>query len=203
MEALYQKFSTPEFDAQGHFVKFSLHYDENYNFAYDVVDEIARQDPQKRAVVWCNENGREKILTFKEISELSSRAANYFLSQGIRKGDRVMLMLKRHYEYWYLIVALHKIGALAIPATYMLQTHDIAYRIEAADVKAIICAEDPDLCERVYQAARNLQLYTVRAERDGFLCLDQPIAEASPELERISTLATDRMILPIGSKPQM
>ncbi|MDE6087717.1 MAG: AMP-binding protein [Oscillospiraceae bacterium] len=201
MEALYQKFSTPEFDAQGHFVKFSLHYDEHYNFAYDVVDEIARQEPKKRAVVWCNENGQEKILTFKEISELSSRAANYFLSRGIRKGDRVMLMLKRHYEYWYLIVALHKIGALAIPATYMLQVHDIAYRIEAADVKAVICAEDPDLCERVYQASRHsqtdpdLQLYTVRAEREGFICLDQPIAESSPELERISTLATDPMIM--------
>ena len=197
MEALYKKFSNEEFDEAGHFVGFSLHYDENYNFAYDVVDEIARQEPQKIAVVWCDEQGNEKTLTFQEISELSSKAANFFLSQGIRKGDRVLLMLKRHYEYWYLHMALHKIGALSVPATHMLQPHDIAYRIEAAGVKAIICAEDEDLCRRIREASanKNLLLYTVRAEREGFLCLDQPIAEASARLERIPTKVTDPMIM--------
>lgn len=197
MEALYQKYSKAEFDEEGHFVGFSLHYDENYNFAYDVVDEIAKQEPQKRAVVWCDESGNEKILTFQDISELSSKAANYFLSQGIQKGDRVLLMLKRHYEYWYLHIALHKIGALSIPATHMLQPHDIAYRIEAAGVKAIICAEDEDLCQRVKEAAedKSVLLYTVRAEREGFTCLDKPVEEASPELERIPTKATDPMIM--------
>ncbi len=197
MEPLYQKYSRAEFDEQGHFIGFTLHYDETYNFAYDVVDEIARQEPRKTAIVWCDEQGSEKILTFREISELSSRAANYFLSQGIRKGDRVLLMLKRHYEYWYLHMALHKIGALSIPATHMLQPHDIAYRIEAAGVKAVICAEDQDLCRRIRKAAenKNLLLYTVREEREGFTCLDQPVEQASPELERIPTKVTDPMIM--------
>ena len=197
MTPLYQKYSSAEFDKAGHFIGFSLHYDENYNFAYDVVDEIARQEPEKKAIVWCDESGNEKILTFREISELSSKAANFFLSQGIRKGDRVLLMLKRHYEYWYLHMALHKIGALSIPATHMLQPHDIAYRIESAGVKAVICAEDENLCSRVREASqnKNLLLYTVRQEREGFLCLDKPVAESSPELERIPTKVTDPMIM--------
>ena len=197
MEALYKKYSRAEFDQDGHFTGFSLHYDKNYNFAYDVVDEIARQEPEKRALVWCDEHGGEKILTFREISELSSRAANYFLSQGIGKGDRVLLMLKRHYEYWYLNMALHKIGALSIPATHMLKPHDIAYRLEAAGVKAVICAEDEDLCQRIREASagKNLMLYTVRAEREGFICLDEPVQQASAELERIPTKVTDPMIM--------
>ena len=197
MEALYQKYSSAKFDEQGHFVGFSLHYDENFNFAYDVVDKIAEQEPEKTAIVWCDEQGREKILSFQEISELSSKAANYFLSQGIRKGDRVLLMLKRHYEYWYLHMALHKIGALSIPATHMLKPHDIAYRIEAAGIKAIICAEQEDLCRRVLEASRDkkLMLYTVREEREGFVCLDKPVEEASSELERILTKVTDPMIM--------
>ncbi len=197
MEALYKKYSRAEFDQNGHFTGFSLQYDENYNFAYDVVDEIAKQEPEKRAIVWCDEHGGEKILTFREISELSSKAANYFLSQGIRKGDRVLLMLKRHYEYWYLHMALHKIGALSIPATHMLKSHDIAYRIEAAGVKAIICAEDEDLCQRVREASagKSLMLYTVRAEREGFTCLDIPVQQASAELKRIPTKVTDPMVM--------
>lgn len=197
MEALYKKFSSAEFDKAGHLTSFSLHYDENYNFAYDVADEIAKQEPQKTAVVWCDEQGNEKILTFQEISELSSKAANFFLSQGIQKGDRILLMLKRHYEYWYLQMALHKIGAVSVPATYMLQKHDIAYRIAAAGIKAIICAEDEDLCRHVREASadKNLLLYTVRTEHEGFLCLDNPIANASPELKRIATKVTDPMVL--------
>ena len=197
MKPLYEKFSKSEFDEAGHFVGFSLQYDENYNFAYDVVDEIARQEPEKRALVWCDEYGHERVFTFQEISELSSKAANYFLSQGIRKGDRVMLMLKRHYEYWYLHMALHKIGALSIPATHMLKPHDIRYRIDAAEVKAIICAEDEDLCNRVRKSAegKNLQLYTVREEREGFICLDKPIAQERTELKRIPTKVTDLMIM--------
>lgn len=197
MKPLYQKFSNAEFDAEGHFTGFSLHYEENYNFAYDVVDEIARQEPEKMAVVWCDEHEREKFLTFGEIKTLSDKAANYFLTQGITKGDRVLLMLKRHYEYWYLIIALHKIGALAIPATHMLKPHDISYRIEAAEVKAIICAEDENLCERVKTAVgeKNISLYTVREEREGFICLDEPIEKASAELTRIPTKATDPMIM--------
>ncbi len=194
MEALYQKFSQAEFDAEGNFTGFSLHYEEDFNFAYDVVDEIARNEPEKTALIWCDENGGEKKLSFREISELSNRAANYFLHQGIHKGDKVLMMLKRHYEYWYLHMALHKIGAVSVPATYMLQAHDIQYRIQTAKIRAVICADDEKLCEKVRQAAGKIKLYTVRQKQKGFICLDE-IYQVSDQLERISTKVTDPMLM--------
>ena len=102
MEPLFHKFSTTTFNEKGQIQDFSLHYEDNFNFGYDVVDAIAAEEPEKRAVQWCDEQGHEKMLTFGDISRLSSQAGAYLMAQGIRKGDRVMLMLKRHYEYWYL-----------------------------------------------------------------------------------------------------
>ena len=108
MEPLYKQFSTSAFDENGELIEFSLHYEDNFNFAYDVVDAIAAKEPDKRAIQWCDESGAEKMLTFGDISRLSSQAAAYLLDRGVRNGDRVMLMLKRHYEYWYMAMALHK-----------------------------------------------------------------------------------------------
>ena len=132
MKPLFQQFSETTFDEMGHLIGFTPHYKENFNFAYDVVDVIADTEPDKRAVQWCDENGNEKMLTFGDISRLSSQAGSFLLKQGIQKGDRVLLILKRHYEYWYLALALHKIGAVTVPATYMLRTDDIIYRINSA-----------------------------------------------------------------------
>ena len=101
---------------------------DHFNFAFDVVDEYAADDPQRIAVVWCDEAGNERTVTFGELREYSNRVANYLKSLGIRKGDRVMLMLKRRFEYWFCIIALHKLGAVAIPVTHLLTARDLEHR---------------------------------------------------------------------------
>ncbi len=115
---------------------------EGFNFGYDVVDAIAAATPGKRAMLWVGEDGAQRDFSFGDMKRLSDKAANVFLSLGIRKGDRVLLALKRHYQYWYALVALHKIGAVAIPATHQLVKKDYAYRFQAAQVSAAVCTLD-------------------------------------------------------------
>jgi acetyl-CoA synthetase len=115
---------------------------QDFNFAYDVVDEWARTNPDKRALLWTNDQGASRTYTFGEIKEISDRTAGYFSSLGIVKGDMVMAVLKRRAEFWFTIIALHKIGAVIIPATHLLTKKDIIYRANAADIKAIVCDGD-------------------------------------------------------------
>jgi len=111
---------------------------DNFNFAYDVVDEWATKEPNKRALLWTNDQGECREFTFAEIKKYSDQTASYFLSLGIKKGDIVMAILKRRFEFWFTILALHKIGAVIIPATHLLTKKDLVYRNNAADIKAII-----------------------------------------------------------------
>lgn len=122
---------------------------EHFNFAYDVMDEWAKEKPEKLALLWTNDEGECIRFSFKDIKEQSDRAAAYFHQLGIGKGDMVMLILKRRYEFWISMLALHKIGAVAIPATHMLTTHDIVYRNNRASVKAIICAGEEYIMQQV------------------------------------------------------
>lgn len=115
---------------------------ENFNFAYDVIDAWAEEAPNKPALLWADEHGKELRFTFKELKEQTDQAAAYYQSLGIGHGDKVMLILKRHYQWWLSMLALHKLGAVAIPATHMLTKHDIVYRNERAGVKAILCVND-------------------------------------------------------------
>ena len=131
-------------DAAGRLQGIDFKNAENFNFAFDIVDGIARKDPYKLAMVHVSNDMQERRFTFKDIKDASSQAANYFTSLGIKKGDRVMLVLKRHYQFWFAILALHKIGAIAIPATNQLQEHDFEYRFTSAGVSAIICTADGD-----------------------------------------------------------
>lgn len=128
---------------------------QNFNFAYDIVDEWAQSDPDKRALCWTNDTGENIDLTFAQLKELSDKTASFLLSLNIKKGDMVMLILKRSIEFWQTIIALHKIGAIAIPATHLLTDKDIVYRNNAAGVKAIIAAEDQSLIEHVNLAMSN------------------------------------------------
>lgn len=121
----------------------------NFNFAYDVMDVWAEEKPNKTALIWTDDEEHERFFTFGELKELTDQAAAYFLSLGIGKGDMVMLILKRHYEWWISILALHKIGAIAIPATHMLTTHDIVYRNNRAGVKAIICVGEDYVLDQI------------------------------------------------------
>ncbi|MBP2171786.1 AMP-binding protein [Methanococcus voltae] len=131
---------------------FKINVPENFNFAYDIVDRYAKEYPDKKALVWCNDEGVEKIYSFADIKKYSDKTANFFLSKGIKKGDVVMLTLKSRYEFWFCILALHKIGAIALPATHMLTTRDIIYRAEEAQMKMVVCIDDESVLQYVDEA---------------------------------------------------
>ncbi|MBE5816824.1 MAG: acetyl-CoA synthetase [Clostridiales bacterium] len=142
-----------EFDSYEDFKKnFVINVPENFNFAYDIVDTYAIEEPERQALVWCNDEYSVKRFTFADIKRLSDKTANFLVSAGIGKGDKVMLMLKQRPEIWVTLMALCKIGAVAIPASFQLKSHDITYRCDAADVKMIICVDDGDICDNVYEA---------------------------------------------------
>ena len=128
---IYREYCTID-EENGKPGKIEFHYPENFNFAYDVVDRIAKSDPEKKALVWCNTEGDERILSFSDISRMSIRYAHVLLDNGIGRGDRVIVALRRHYQYWPLAVALHRIGAVMIPVTHMLTSSDYAYRLSGA-----------------------------------------------------------------------
>ena len=128
---------------------------EKFNFAFDCVDAIAARYPKKLAMLHLDRNKRERRFTFEDMSRASSRAANYFKALGIRRGDRVMLVLKRHYQFWFAILGLHKLGTVAIPATNQLQEHDFSYRFNAAGVSAILCTADGDTANQVDVAQKD------------------------------------------------
>lgn len=126
---------------------------ENFNFAFDVVDVYAEEQPEKRAMVWLDDKGETQIFSFRRLREEVDKTANLLVSLGVRKGDPIMLTLKGRYEFWYCLLALHKIGAVAIPATHMLMPKDIVYRVRKADIKMIISIDEDELPSRV-EAAR-------------------------------------------------
>ena len=133
-----------EFDSLEDFRKnFEIIVPDNFNFGYDVVDEWARTDPDKLALLWTNDEGREQRYTFADIKRKSDQVASFYQSLGIGHGDCVMMMLKRRAEFWFSIVALHKLGAVAIPATHLLTSKDLIYRANSAKIKMIVSADEP------------------------------------------------------------
>lgn len=132
---------------------FHINVPEHFNFAYDVVDAVAADDPSRPALLWTDPAGGERRFTFGELSELSDSTAAFFASLGIGRGDRVMLMLKRHWQFWTSMMALHKLGAVAIPATHLLTPKDIEYRCDKARIKMIVAAGDKDIVDHITQAA--------------------------------------------------
>jgi acetyl-CoA synthetase len=167
---------------------FKINIPENFNFAFDVVDEIAKETPDKIAMVWCNDSGEEAIFTFAQMKKYSDKAANFFRSAGIRKGDPVMLVLKRRYEFWFCTLALNKIGAITIPATHLLSTKDIVYRNNAADIKMIICVPDQEVIQHVEEAeskSPTLKLKMLIGEnREGWLNFNSGMENSSAEFSR-------------------
>ena len=131
---------------------FKITIPNDFNFAYDVVDEYAKTEPKREALVWCDDNDEDHIFTFKDLSLASQRTANFLVEQGIKKGDRVMLILRRRYEFWFFLLALHRIGAIAIPATNMLAAEDLEYRFNAAEIKMVVTYDDPALQKEVDKA---------------------------------------------------
>ena len=157
-----------------------LNVPSNFNFAYDIVDEYARLCPEKRALVWCNSVGEEKILTFKDLSELSNQTANYLLSLGLKKGDYIMTMLNRRWEFWVIVVACCKLGIIVIPATHLLTPKDVYYRCNSAEAKALIATNELDVIEHITDAlpqckTLNSVIYTTPV--NGYACFDEEITK--------------------------
>lgn len=197
--SIYKRFCEEEISSTGELTGFSLHCPDNFNFGYDVVDVIAAEEPELRAVVWCDMTGREKVFSFQDISILSSRAANAFASAGIGKGDRVMVVLKRQPEYWYIVPALHKLGAVAVPVTNMLTAEDFKYRLEYGNIKAVVCAPEDTLLQKLRQAAEQSAakplLFSVGPAAEGFINLTKAIASASDQLERRDTSLCEPILM--------
>ncbi len=164
---LYKKYIKEEIGKDGQLKSISFFNYENYNFGYDVVDYYAQKNPNKVALLWVSDAKEEKQFTFSEISKLSNKLANYFLSLGIKKGSRVLVILRRHYDFWMSMVALHKIGAIAVPATVQLKKKDLLYRFDAAEIDAILCVSTEDVIQEAEDAIKEQKRKIVKIASDG------------------------------------
>lgn len=194
---LEQFLEKTEFGSYEDFLEgFAIRVPEQFNFAYDVVDSIAAREPDRVALVWCNDAGADATFTFGQLRDYSNRAANVLFAFGIRKGDPVMLILKRRYEFWFILLALHRIGAIAIPATHLLSAHDIIYRNNAADIKMIISIADDAIAGQIdaaHSASPSLSLKAlVGGNRDGWIDFNAEAAGASGWFERPAGDAASR-----------
>ena len=197
---IYRKFVNREVE-DGLLKKISFNHTEEFNFAFDIIDELGTTKPEKLAMLHISENGTERRFTFQDMKKESARTANYFKSLGIKRGDRVMLVLKRHYQFWFSILALHKLGAVAIPATNQLLEKDFTYRFEAGKVKAILCTADGDVADAVDAAAAKCPDMTckilVNGSREGWHCFneEQPLFSSRFDRTEDAPCGNDPMLM--------
>ena len=175
-------------DERGVLQSLTFPHADQFNFAFDCVDAIAAKYPDKLAMLHLDHNRAERRFTFEDMSRASGRAANYFKALGIRRGDRVMLVLKRHYQFWFAILGLHKLGAVAIPATNQLQEHDFTYRFNAAEISAIICTADGDTARQVELAEKDSPSLRLKimagGNREGWHSFDEEYPMYRSKYER-------------------
>ena len=176
-ERIYHKFIDVVENENGTPTSITFKNTENFNFAFDLVDALAEREPDKTAMMHISRDKTERRLTFKDMKRASAQCANYFKSLGIKKGDRVMLVLKRHYQFWFAMLGLNKLGAIAIPATNQLQEHDFEYRFRSAGISAIICTADGDTANQVDLAAAKCpelkHKLIVNGQREGWRTFDE------------------------------
>jgi len=200
---LHLKYVDETRDERGFVTKYRFQNYESFNFAYDVVDEIAKAEPNRRAMLWCNPAGEERLFTYGDLKRYSDKTANLLRAKGVKKGDKVMVVLKRHYQFWFVILALHKLGAVVIPATFLLKPHDVVYRVNAASVSCIICTGEGDVAQSVDAALPecegvNLRLM-VNGKREGWQDFMQEMESASEDFARVPTLAAEPMLIYFSS----
>ena len=176
-ERIYQKFIDVVENENGTPTSIQFKNTENFNFAFDLVDALADKEPQKLAMLHISQDKTERRFTFKDIKKASAQCANYFKSLGIKKGDRVMLVLKRHYQFWFAMLGLNKLGAIAIPAPNQLQEHDFEYRFKAAGISTILCTSDGDTAHQIELAAATCpelkNFLIVNGKREGWRSFDE------------------------------
>ncbi|MBD5145742.1 MAG: AMP-binding protein [Ruminococcus sp.] len=199
MNDFYKRFISDTYDENGMLTAIDVHIPDNYNFGYDVIDEIARLDPDRRAMVWVHEDGEEHTFTYSELMKKSNQTANMLLAHGVKKGDKVLSVLKRHYQFWFLTIALCKIGAVLIPATNQLMKKDYTYRFNAADVKYVVATADGEVSDHIEEAIAEYggikEKYIARGDREGWISFDKEIEKYPDTMERIENKATDDMLL--------
>ena len=197
---IYHDFIIPTEDADGNLTAIAFQNEEKFNFAFDVIDKLGRTKPDRRAMLHISNDGAERTFTFQDMKKESARAANYFKAMGIKRGDRVMLVLKRHYQFWFAVLGLHKLGAVAIPATNQLLAKDFAYRFQAADVRAILCTADGEVADAVDEAAKQNPGLThkilVGGSREGWHDFNEEYAMYSSHFARSEDA-------PCGSDPML
>lgn len=200
MRDLYKKYVTETFDENGVLSNLEFNVPDNFNFGYDVIDVIGQNEPNRRAIVWVNPEGEEHIFTYGDLMRESNRAANMLIAHGVKKGDIVMSVLKRHYQFWFLLIALCKIGAVIVPATNQLMKKDYTYRFNAADVSYIVATGDGDTASHVEQALEEYdgikEKFIVRGHGNkGWTNFDAEMAKYPDTLERIENNTDDNMLL--------
>ncbi len=187
-ERIYRKFIDVVENENGTPVSITFKNTEHFNFAFDLVDALAEREPDKLAMLHISRDKTERRFSFRDMKRASAQCANYFKAIGIKRGDRVMLVLKRHYEFWFAMLGLNKLGAIAIPATSQLQEHDFEYRFRAAGVSAILCTADGDSARQVEIAAEKYEgldhRLIVGGEREGWRNFDEEYTLYSTHYDR-------------------
>ena len=196
MSRIYEDYYREITAADGTIQGVETRFDEHFNFAYDVVDRHARECPEKLALVHRSTDGVDTRYTFADMKRLSDKAANALRAKGIGRGDAVMLLLKRRAEFWIAVLALHKLGAIAVPTSHMVSAEDIAARAKAAGAKAIVCAACGDICEKVAEAVRGTSVIPMTAGGTyaGWINFSSIVEEATEEFTRVETAVTDDML---------
>ena len=203
MADFYKRFVDEELDSEGRLKSFKLDLPENFNFSYDVIDELAKNVPDKVAMQWVNEDGEEHIFTYKDLSEKSSQVANMMLAHGVKKGDFVMAVLKRHYEFWFLAYGLMKIGAILVPATCQLKKKDYVYRFDAASISYIVATAEDDVPNQVDSALEQYsgmkEKFITHGAKEGWIDFLSEMDKYPKTFERIETHVTESMLMYFSS----
>lgn len=174
-------------DADGNPIRIQFQNDERFNFAFDIVDEIAKQTPKRLAMLHISRTGKERHITFGDMMKYSNQTANYLSYLGIERGDRVMLVLKRHYQFWFILLALHKIGAIAVPASFLLTKKDFEYRFRAGEIKAVLATGDGVVSDEIERASRSfpgMKKILVNGTKDGWHTYNRSVKFFSQDFER-------------------
>lgn len=200
----YKRFVTEGYGEDGILNRFEVNAPDNYNFGYDIIDKFGELEPDRPALLHVDLQENVTKFTYKQLSDLSTQAANLFASKGIKKGDKVMLVLKRNYQFWYAIIGLIKLGAVVIPATHLLTTHDFTYRFKSAGVKGVVATgHNPDIEKYIDEAEAELGIklekFIANGTHDGWYSFDEEIKTQPASMERVQTKSTGMMLIYFSS----
>lgn len=198
MAEFYERFIQETFDDGDRLLDYAYHYGENYNYAYDVLDVMAGEEPYRLAMLWRNDQGQEKHLTFADFRKLSNQAANLFKSRGLQKGDVLLSALRTHWEYWVVALAAHKLGLILAPAYYRLTENDFFYRLDKTKARCVVTCREGEAAEHIWNAAERAGVpirFALGQASDGFDDFNALLEHQPDTLDRVETDAHDPMAI--------